>query len=121
MRTHWTDGFLERLLWDPPWLAAAAALDSVAWAPLVEEIAFRGVLYGTLRTKLDAGPATLLSAVVFAGAHGYGVAGFASVFVSGVLWAVAYERTRSLWPGMLAHAASNTIASVVFVATLRLP
>jgi CAAX protease family protein len=45
--------------------------------------------------------------------------GFASVFVSGVLWALAYERTRSLLPGMLAHAAGNVQATAIVLAILR--
>ena len=40
--------------------------------------------------------------------------------MSGVLWAVAYERTRSLLPGILAHAANNVQATAIVLATLRL-
>jgi membrane protease YdiL (CAAX protease family) len=39
--------------------------------------------------------------------------------VSGVLWAIAYERTRSLLPGMPAHAANNLQATAVVLASLR--
>jgi hypothetical protein len=98
---------------------AADVLDACVFAPLLEEPLFRGVLYGTLRLCLGPAPATLASAALFALAHGYGAVGFASVFVSGVLWAVAYERTRSLLPGMLAHAASNVQATAIVLATLR--
>ena len=97
----------------------ADAIDSCAFAPLLEEPLFRGILYGTLRLRLGPAPATLVSAALFALAHGYGVVGFASVFASGVLWALAYERTRSLLPGMLAHAASNVQATTIVLATLR--
>ena len=118
-KTHWADGFLEELLWGAPWLVAAVALDSIVWAPLVEEIAFRGVLYATLRTRMGVGPAVVVSGAVFALAHGYGVLGFTSVFWSGILWALAYERTRSLLPGMLAHAVNNFLVTVEFVWLLR--
>ena len=84
-----------------------------------QERVFRGVLYATLRLRLRTAPATLVSAAIFALAHGYGVVGFVSVFASGVLWALAYERTRSLLPGMLAHAASNVQATAIVLATLR--
>ena len=70
-------------------------------------------------SRLGPAPATLVSAALFALAHGYGVVGFVSVFVSGVLWALAYERTRSLLPGMLAHAVSNIQATTIVLATLR--
>jgi hypothetical protein len=117
--THWTDGFQERLVWGAPAAVAADILDSCVFAPVVEELLFRGLLYGTLRLRLGPLPATLLSAALFAVAHGYGVIGFASVFGSGVLWALAYERTRSLLPGILAHATGNVQATAIVLATLR--
>jgi hypothetical protein len=120
LETHWTDGFQERLVWGTPGDVAADILDSCVFAPALEEPLFRGVLYGTLRLRFGPAPATLASAALFALAHGYGMVGFVSVFASGVLWAVAYERTRSLLPGMLAHAASNIEATAIVLATLRL-
>ena len=117
--THWTDGFQERLVWGTRAEVVADILDSCVVAPVVEELLFRGVLYGTLRIRLGPLPATLASAALFALAHGYGLVGFASVFVSGVLWALAYERTRSLLPGMLAHAAGNVQATAIVLAILR--
>jgi len=116
---HWTDGFQERLVWGTPGEVAVDVLDSCVVAPVLEELLFRGVLYGTLRLRLAPAPATLASAGLFAVAHGYGAVGFASVLMSGVLWAVAYERTRSLLPGMLAHALNNVQATAIVLATLR--
>ena len=119
VETHWTDGFQERLVWGTSGEVVADAIDSCAFAPILEEPLFRGVLYATLRLRLGPAPATLVSAALFALAHGYGVVGFVSVFASGVLWALAYERTRSLLPGMLAHAVSNIQATTIVLATLR--
>jgi membrane protease YdiL (CAAX protease family) len=119
VETHWTDGFQERLVWGRAGEVAADIADSCVFAPVLEELLFRGVLYGTLRLRLAPLPAALASAAIFALAHGYGVVGFASVLGSGVLWAIAYERTRSLLPGMLAHAASNVQATAIVLATLR--
>jgi membrane protease YdiL (CAAX protease family) len=119
VETHWTDGFQERLVWGTPGEVLADAIDSCVFAPVLEEPLFRGVLYATLRLRAATGPATLVSAAIFALAHGYGVVGFVSVFGSGVLWALAYERTRSLLPGMLAHAVSNVQATTIVLATLR--
>lgn len=117
--SHWADGFLETLLWDTPAAIAMETVDTVVWAPLFEEIIFRGVLYPTLRLALPVWPAALLSGGLFAAAHGYGVVGFAAVAWSGAVWAVGYERTGSLLPGMLAHALSNLMSTVSFVVLLR--
>ena len=45
--------------------------------------------------------------------------GFAAVTWSGMVWALGYERTRSLLPGMLAHAGSNLLATSSFLLLLR--
>ena len=119
IKTHWTDGFTEELLWAGRRRVVLEALDATVWAPIVEEITFRGLLYATLRTRLAVGESALLSAAIFTLPHGYAVAGSASVFVSGVLWAVAYERTRSLLPGLLAHAANNLLSTLWAVGLLR--
>jgi CAAX protease family protein len=120
LSAHWADGLQENLIWGSWGLVARETIDSVVWAPLGEEVAFRGVLYPALRVSLGVAPATALSAGLFAAAHGYGVVGFAAVFWSGVLWAVAYERTGSLWPCIIAHAAGNLAATVGVLALLRL-
>lgn len=117
--SHWADGFLEDFLWGAPTMVAAGTLDGVGWAPVFEELAFRGLLYPTLRLRLPPWTAALLSSALFGVAHGYGVQGFAAVTWSGMIWALGYERTRSLLPGILAHAASNLLATSSFLLLLR--
>ncbi len=109
---HWTEWFDADLAWGSPLEVAGSVVSAVVAAPVVEEIAFRGLLYATLRRRLSWVLAAGISAAVFALLHGYGVSGFASVFGSGVLWAWAYERTRSLLPGIVAHAANNLLAAL---------
>ena len=118
--SHWADGLQENLVWGSWGLVTRETVDSVIWAPLGEEVAFRGVLYPALRSRFGVAPATAVSAAIFALAHGYGVLGFVAVFWSGVLWALAYERTGSLWPGIIAHSAGNVMATVGVIALLRL-
>ena len=117
--SHWTEWFDEDLAWGSGGVLVGSLLGTVVFAPLLEEIVFRGLLYGTLRRWMGWPAAALLTAAVFAAAHGYGVAGFGSVFASGIMWAVAYERTRSLLPGMIAHAANNVSAACAVLALLR--
>lgn len=118
--SHWTEWFDEDLAWGSAGVLVASLLGTVLFAPVLEEIVFRGLLYGTLRRWVGWPAAAVLSAAVFAAAHGYGVAGFGSVFASGVMWAIAYEKTRSLLPGMAAHAANNVSAACAVLALLRL-
>ncbi|PWU25471.1 MAG: hypothetical protein C5B48_01185 [Candidatus Rokuibacteriota bacterium] len=120
LKSHWADGFSEDLLWDPRWTFALDCVNVTVWAPIVEELTFRGLLYATLRTRLPAWPSALVSATLFAIPHGYAAAGSLSVLVSGLLWAWAYERTRSLIPGLLAHSANNVLSTLWVVGMLRM-
>jgi uncharacterized protein len=117
---HWTEWFDADMAWGPPAMVVAALASAVVFAPLFEEIVFRGLLFGTLRNAVGWPLAAAVSAAIFALAHGYGSVGFASVFLSGVLWAYAYEATGSLLPGILAHSMNNMIASAGVLWLIRL-
>ena len=119
LSSHWTEWFDPDLAWGPQIEVAATIFDTVVLTPVFEEIIFRGLLFATLRRRFATGTAAVLSASIFAIAHGSGVLGFAAVFWSGLLWAFAYERTGSLLPSMAAHAADNLMASIGVVLILR--
>ena len=117
--SHWTEWFDANLVWTSGSTLAVSLLEYVVFAPIFEEIAFRGLLYAILRRRLSFAPAAILSASVFALAHGYGLIGFISVFWSGFLWAWVYEKTGSLVPGMIAHAMNNLLVCLTVMALLR--
>ncbi len=119
LSSPWTEWFDRDLAWGTPPIVALTLFDTVVLTPVFEEILFRGLLFATLRARLPLGASAALSAVIFAGAHGYGVLGFAAVFWSGVLWAVAYEKTGSLLPSIAAHAVDNLGASLALLLVLR--
>ena len=119
LTTHWTEWFDRDLAWGPPLVVGLTVLDTVVLTPVFEEIVFRGLVFATLRRRFGVSGAALLSAGIFAIAHGYGVLGFATVFWSGLLWAWAYERTGSLLPSIASHAADNLMASLSVVLALR--
>ncbi len=120
LTSHWADGLQENLIWGSWGLVARETIDSAIWAPLGEEVAFRGVLFAALRSRFGVLPSAALSAAVFAVAHGYGVLGFVAVFWSGALWALSYEKTGSLWPAIIAHSVGNLMATAGVIALLRL-
>ena len=109
LESHWSEGLYERAIFGPWQTTVLGAVNTVVWAPLFEEIGFRGLIYTTLRSRL-APLAIVLSAVLFSALHMYSLAGFLAVFWSGMVLAWAYERYRSLLPGMLVHAAGNLLA-----------
>ena len=77
---------------------------------MFEEIGFRGLLYVTLRSRLRPLHAAVISSGVFSLLHLYSISGFLSVFWSGLVWAYAFERFRSLMPAMMTHAIGNLFA-----------
>lgn len=74
--------------------------------PLVEEVVFRGVLIERLTVKWRLTAAILISSIAFGILHADPVG--AGVF--GVMTALLYLRTGSLWPGILIHFANNLLA-----------
>ncbi|NOS81891.1 MAG: CPBP family intramembrane metalloprotease [Nitrospira sp.] len=117
--SHWAEWFDADLVWATPSLTVVSLLEYVVFAPLFEELAFRGLLFAILRRKFSFLPAALISAGVFGIAHGYGWVGLLSVCWSGVLWAWIYEKTGSLLPGILAHAINNLLVCLAVMALLR--
>jgi membrane protease YdiL (CAAX protease family) len=101
---------LEPPHWNPHKEAPFAlnALVVVVVAPVVEELTFRGLGYAVL-SPYGVFVAVVGTAIAFAAAHGL-VAGFPALFLFGVAIAVLRWRTKSLFPGMLFHAAFNGLA-----------
>lgn len=119
LASHWTEWFDGDLVWGSPSVTMVSLLEYVIFAPLFEELAFRGLLFAILRRKFSFLPAALISAGIFGLAHGYGAVGLISVCWSGVLWAWIYEKTGSLAPGILAHAINNLLVCLAVMALLR--
>ena len=115
--SSWAEGFDETLAWGHLGEAWMVATDYVVWVPAMEELAFRGLLYYSLRRRLGPAAAAALSAGFFASMHFYSLPGFLMTFWSGLVWALAFERSRSLLPGIGAHAVYNAlyVAGVVLV------
>lgn len=102
-----------------------AELDSPIWfflvgvvfAPIVEEIFFRGFLFQGFRQRYGWIPAIFISSFIFAAAHVDPVA-FIPTFVLGVVLAYVYHRSNSVWPGIILHFLVNALGLfAVYVAT----
>ena len=97
-------------------MSPAAVILCVAIVPaLCEELYFRGFLFGGLRTSMRPWSAIVVSALAFALFH-FIVFRFLTSALLGVLLAWMCWRSRSIWPGMIAHALHN---GVLTLAALR--
>ncbi len=86
-------------------------------APIVEEVVFRGLLYGWLRRHIGVAAGAVVSAVVFAAVHGIPVL-LPALAVTGLVLAIVYERSGSLWPPIIVHGIFNTMMTVALYAAL---
>lgn len=92
----------------PAWTGAPIVLLGGVLVPLTEEIVFRGVLYGWLRKHMGVPLALLVSAVAFGSIHS-GVATAVAAGIMGLILAVSYEYSKSLWVPVVLHALNNTV------------
>jgi membrane protease YdiL (CAAX protease family) len=89
-----------------PWLLF---IGGVVVAPLVEEIFFRGFVFAGLRNRYGWQKAALSSAALFGLIH-FTPTAIIPIFLLGYVFAYLYQRSGSLWPGILMHASSNAVA-----------
>jgi CAAX protease family protein len=80
-------------------------------APVVEELVFRGLLYGWIAGRWGGTPALIVSSLAFAAAHTE-PAHIILVFPLGLLFGWLRQRTDSLLPSLVAHIANNALALV---------
>ena len=90
----------------PAFLVLLAMVAGVV--PFVEELLFRGLLYTLLRRHLGISPSVVISALLFAALHMIPSL-MPSLFVIGVILALLYERSRSLWPAIGMHGLHNAL------------
>ena len=89
------------------WLSAAGMLLlGGITAPFGEELLFRGVLYPLLRNRWGLWPGVLGSSLIFAVAHGDVAVGVTGL-VLGIILALVFEYSRSLWSAVLVHVLNN--------------
>lgn len=82
-------------------------------APVSEEVCFRGMLFGGLRTRLPRLAAALISGLVFGGLHALtGVSAVPPLIVFGIVLALLYEKTGSIVPGIMLHMLNNAVALI---------
>ena len=95
----------------------AIVFTGVVVAPVAEETFFRGFVFAGLRSRYDWRWAAAISAALFAAAH-LSVTFFIPAFLLGYLFAYLYQRSNSVWPGMIFHVFLNALA--LSIALLRM-
>ncbi len=91
-----------------------AVLSLVVIAPIVEEIVFRGLLFGALAGRLGVLGSAAITALLFGAVHG-DVVLFPTLVAMGFVTALAYAATGNLWVAIALHALNNALGAVFIV------
>ncbi len=81
----------------------------VGIGPAAEEFFFRGFLLTAFVQNIGVVGGMIAASAIFAVAHG-DLSVLVPTFASGTILSWLYLKTRSIWPGFLAHAGQNSIA-----------
>lgn len=87
----------------------------VVFAPLFEEVMFRGFVFEGLRqSRIGAVWAIIIASLVWTLLHAfqYGLYELASVFIMGIVFGVVRLKTKSLWNAIIMHALVNLAATL---------
>ncbi|HEX7297710.1 MAG TPA: type II CAAX endopeptidase family protein [Solirubrobacteraceae bacterium] len=103
--------------------ALVLGVSAVTLVPVAEEVFWRGFVHRALRVHLGMWLAVAVSSTLFGLAHWVGGDDFSTVLPRifyGILLALLLERTRSLYPGIVAHAYINLTVLGLFAPSLAL-
>jgi hypothetical protein len=90
----------------------------VVLAPIVEETFFRGFLFAGFRQHYGYNKAALLSSAIFAAAH-LESSIFVPTFVLGLIFSYLYQKSNSVFPGMIMHFLVNAFGIITIFELTR--
>lgn len=88
----------------------------------IEEVPFRGLMLQKLRGRIGFWRSAVISSLLFAGIHVPGwillgtlnFANVASIFVFGMILAIIFRYSKSLWAPIVSHSLNDFIAAVLY-------
>jgi membrane protease YdiL (CAAX protease family) len=83
-------------------------IGAVVAAPLAEEIFFRGFFFQGMRRSYGWQKAALISSALFGALH-FQLAAFLPTFLMGYVFALLFNRSNSVWPGVILHGLINAV------------
>lgn len=90
----------------------------VVFAPLGEEIFFRGFIYPVFRKRLGITMALVVTGMIFALLH-FDLIRFIPLAIGGIFLAWLYEKTGSIITPIIAHATWNGVMTILMIMTVN--
>ncbi|WP_458453398.1 CPBP family intramembrane glutamic endopeptidase [Methanobrevibacter sp.] len=87
------------------------AIGAIIFAPIVEELIFRGVLFNRLKIRTGIIPAMIISSILFAVGHNFG--GMTSAFLFGMCMCILYLKTDNILIPVSVHFINNLVATIM--------
>ena len=94
-----------------PFTFLLEAISSIVFAPILEELIFRGVLFNRLKIRTGIVAAMLISSTIFALGHEFG--GIISAFLFGMCMCIIYLKTDNILMTMSIHFINNLVAVIL--------
>lgn len=92
------------------------AIGAIIFAPIIEELVFRGVLFNRMKIRVGILPAMIISSFIFAIGHEFG--GMTSAFLFGICMCMLYLKTDNILIPMSVHFINNVVATVLNITGL---
>ena len=90
-----------------------SAIATILYAPVMEELIFRGVIFNRLKIRTGIVPAMVISSFIFAIGHDFG--GIISAFLFGICMCILYLKTDNILIPMSVHFINNLVATLLDV------
>ncbi len=87
------------------------AITAIFFAPVIEELVFRGVLFNRLKIRIGIIPAMIISSFLFGIGHDFG--GITSAFLFGICMCILYLKTDNILVPMAVHFINNVVATIL--------
>lgn len=84
-------------------------IGSAILSPIMEELVFRGIVFGNLRKTMSTGTAIFLSAFLFGIVH-FNIVQFIYAFLLGIVLALFMYKSGHMYAAMVGHIAANAFA-----------
>lgn len=86
-----------------------SVVSACIFAPVMEEVIFRGFFLNRMAYKWGIKPAIIVSSLIF----GFGHIDVIGAFLFGLTMCLLYIKTKSLWTAIIVHALNNTIVTII--------
>lgn len=110
---------ISEMMTGPLWVFLLVAVMAVIYAPITEELFFRGAFFGFLRTRISWPIAAIIVGVIFAAIHPQGWAAIPLLGAIGVNLAILRHWRGSLVAPITAHALNNGTVMLMMALALR--